>query len=54
MTRLGFKGIIVLLVVILLLASLVFGLLTYWLGAQILPATSGVPWGVVAGAVLAG
>lgn len=52
MTEPRFKVVMVLLLVILLLASLVFGLLTYWLGPQILHATSSLSWEM--GAVLVG
>lgn len=38
-----FKLLMVLLVVILVLASLLFALLTYWLGQQVLPAAHGTP-----------
>lgn len=47
-----FKIVLVLLVLTLLLASLVFGLLTYWLGQEVLPATTGQALQVVALAVL--
>jgi len=46
MTRLRFRVVIVLLLVILLVVSLVFGLLTYWLGPQVLSGASSLPWEV--------
>ena len=36
-----FKLLMILLMVILVLASLIFALLTYWLGQQVLPAAAG-------------
>jgi hypothetical protein len=54
MMQLRFRVVIVLLLVIMLLASLVFGLLTYWLGPQVLRATSGLSGGVGAWVMLWG
>lgn len=52
MTDRRFKIVLVLLVLTLLLASLVFALLTYWLGQGVLSATTGQALPVVTMAVL--
>ncbi len=43
MSSTRFKVVVALLVVILVLASLLFGVLTYWLGQDILSAASSLP-----------
>lgn len=49
-----FKVVIALLVVILVVASLLFALLTYWLGQEILPAAASLPFAGGAWLVLTG